>query len=217
MPTARWKDLDPERRTALLAAAEAEFLAHDYEEASLNRLLLAAGISKGAFYYHFTDKLDLFLTMLQELQARLQAELGGLDQLARADGDFWDVLGAMTRRSLAMVVSEPNLVRLNRSFWQLVHTRGEDPALAAFVDQSRGQMRQMLGWGQAQGAVRGDLPEELLIDVMWGLGQASDRWFAREFPRLHAEGRSLDEVADLLVDLYRRVAGPGSKGKGGRA
>jgi AcrR family transcriptional regulator len=205
MPTARWKDLDPKRRRALLAAAEDEFLAHDYEQASLNRLLTAAGVSKGAFYYHFSDKLDLFLTMLEALQARLQASIGGFDKLASGEGDFWDVLTAMTRRSLTMLKAEPRLVRLNRSFWQLVHTRGDEPRMQGFVEQIRGQQLQMIGWGQAQGAVRNDLPEALFQNVMWAIGEATDRWFAGAAEDVLTDERAIDEVARMLVGIYRCV------------
>lgn len=207
MPTARWKELDPKRRRELLTAAEDEFLEHDYEQASLNRLLVTAGVSKGAFYYHFTDKLDLFLTMLEDLQARLQAEIGGLEQLERGEGDFWETLTTMTRRSLAMLRAEPRLARLNRSFWQLVHAHDDEPRLQRLVAQVRGQQQQMITWGQAHGAVRTDLPEALFQNVMWAIGEATDRWFAAAAADILADDGAIDEVAQTLVGIYRCVAG----------
>jgi AcrR family transcriptional regulator len=45
-----------------LEAAAKEFVAHGFEAASLNRILDDAGISKGAAYYYFDDKTDLYAT-----------------------------------------------------------------------------------------------------------------------------------------------------------
>ncbi len=56
-----------DRREELLEAALEEFASKSYEEASLNNIIKNAGISKGTFYYHFRDKQDLYLTLLQSL------------------------------------------------------------------------------------------------------------------------------------------------------
>ena len=41
-------------------AALDEFAAHGFHDASLNRIIEAAGISKGSMYYYFDGKEDLF-------------------------------------------------------------------------------------------------------------------------------------------------------------
>lgn len=59
------KEKSFERKSELLKAALDEFTAKSYEEASLNTILKNAGISKGTFYYHFTDKQSLYLFLLE--------------------------------------------------------------------------------------------------------------------------------------------------------
>jgi AcrR family transcriptional regulator len=59
------KDKTFERKTELLEAALAEFAENSYENASLNRIIKNAGISKGTFYYHFADKQALYLFLLE--------------------------------------------------------------------------------------------------------------------------------------------------------
>jgi AcrR family transcriptional regulator len=61
MPRPRWATLEPERRTAILDVAAAEFAAHGFTDASYNRIIQRAGISKGAMYYYFDDQEDLFV------------------------------------------------------------------------------------------------------------------------------------------------------------
>lgn len=53
------------RQEELPEAALDEFSAKTYDEASLNRIIRKAGISKGTFYYHFADKQALYLDVLE--------------------------------------------------------------------------------------------------------------------------------------------------------
>lgn len=59
------KEKNFERREQLLDSALNEFTAKSYEDASLNAILKNAGISKGTFYYHFSDKQALYLFLLK--------------------------------------------------------------------------------------------------------------------------------------------------------
>src|SRR5829696_7359310 len=85
----RFQRAPPEKRDALLDAAAKEFAAHGYETASLNRILLAAGLSKGSFYYYFDDKADLAAAVLARESARWIEIVGSLPLPSTAD-EFWD-------------------------------------------------------------------------------------------------------------------------------
>jgi AcrR family transcriptional regulator len=63
MPRPRYENIDPLKKSKLLEAAMKEFAANGYELASINRILDAAELSKGSFYYYFDDKLDLATTV----------------------------------------------------------------------------------------------------------------------------------------------------------
>ena len=54
------------RRNELLDCAQALFLERGYDKASLNEVIIAAGVSKGAFYHYFASKEAL----LEALAAR---------------------------------------------------------------------------------------------------------------------------------------------------
>lgn len=60
MPRPRFQKLSIEKQQAILEAAAREFSAHGYEGASINKILETAQLSKGAAYYYFDDKADLF-------------------------------------------------------------------------------------------------------------------------------------------------------------
>lgn len=74
MPSATFLNLPPEKRERLLRAARAEFARVPYADASINRMIRAAGIPRGSFYMYFTNKEELFFYILEVHH----------DQLARA-------------------------------------------------------------------------------------------------------------------------------------
>ena len=56
---------DFEHRYALTGAALDEFSEHGYDAASVNRILAAAGMSKGQLYHHFANKEALYLALVE--------------------------------------------------------------------------------------------------------------------------------------------------------
>ena len=79
MPRPRFERLDPERRGAVLDAAATEFAARGYDGASYNRIIERSGVSKGAMYYYFEDKADLYATVLGHALEGLGERIGDLD------------------------------------------------------------------------------------------------------------------------------------------
>ena len=60
-----------ETRQRIMQAAIRRFSADGYEAASVDEVCAAAGVSKGAFYYHFASKQALFLGLLEDWLADL--------------------------------------------------------------------------------------------------------------------------------------------------
>ncbi|MEO0457035.1 MAG: TetR/AcrR family transcriptional regulator [Cyanobacteria bacterium P01_A01_bin.114] len=52
---------------AILDGAMQEFLAHGYTATSMDRIAIAANVSKATIYSHFRDKTDLFAAIVQRL------------------------------------------------------------------------------------------------------------------------------------------------------
>ena len=87
MPSTTFYNLPAEKRERLLAAARAEFARVPYEEASVNRMIRAAGIPRGSFYMYFTDKEELFRYLMETYGSMLEDWLGEL--LERNGGDLF--------------------------------------------------------------------------------------------------------------------------------
>ncbi len=67
-----------ETYSRILDAAAASFARNGYEGTGVAEICHAAGISKGAFYYHFSSKQALFLALLQRWLDELDANIAGL-------------------------------------------------------------------------------------------------------------------------------------------
>lgn len=55
-------------RDKVLDAAELMFLEHGYGKTSLEMIARTAGVTRGAIYWHFADKVSLFKAMLQRVK-----------------------------------------------------------------------------------------------------------------------------------------------------
>jgi AcrR family transcriptional regulator len=81
------------RRAELLDRATALFVQHGYDNVSLNDLIAAVGVSKGAFYHWFPSK-DELITALAERSARDQ--FTAIEEaIARCGGTALDRLNAL--------------------------------------------------------------------------------------------------------------------------
>jgi TetR/AcrR family acrAB operon transcriptional repressor len=110
----RTKEAAGRTREAVLDAAEQVFLERGVSRATLEEVARAAGVTRGAVYWHFRDKLDLFLAIderarlpAEELFARLAAYAGPdpLTELARAlSGAFAELQADANRRRVLTVV-----------------------------------------------------------------------------------------------------------------
>src|SRR5690606_37316517 len=68
----RTKDDAEATRNSLLDAAERVFYDKGVARASLNEIALAAGATRGAIYWHFKDKADLFNAMMDRVTLPLE-------------------------------------------------------------------------------------------------------------------------------------------------
>jgi TetR/AcrR family acrAB operon transcriptional repressor len=72
-------------RDLILDTAEVEFHRRGVSGASLQDIARAAGLTRGAIYWHFQDKADLFNAMLKRVSLPLEQEINRSDEPGLAD------------------------------------------------------------------------------------------------------------------------------------
>ncbi|WP_242873100.1 TetR/AcrR family transcriptional regulator [Clostridium magnum] len=60
LPNKTFLNLSKERQEEIIEICVEEFSTHDYDSASLNRIIEKLGIAKGSFYRYFDNKTDLY-------------------------------------------------------------------------------------------------------------------------------------------------------------
>ena len=205
MPRPRFDRLDAEKRQRILAAAAEEFAAHGFAGASLNRILEQAEISKGAAYYYFDDKADLFGAVLRYgMEAFRPGADAALDLDALTRDTFWPAVLGGYQSLLDAIRRQPWLTALGKMFYG----PPPSPALGSIVEEQLAVARDWLGRlvarGQALGLIRTDLPGDLLLTMLAAAGEAADRWFVAHRDELDPD--RADAIALVLFDALRRLA-----------
>ena len=114
----------PSAREALLDAAAAVFAERGYAGASVDRILGAAGLSKGTFYWHFKSKDELFLALVDERIDQPARSLMEVTRSAPAEGATAPVVS----RGLAdLFSSQRDLIVLMQEYWAAA---ARNPAVA---------------------------------------------------------------------------------------
>lgn len=111
MPKETFFNLPDDKRQRIVAIAMDEFADNDYQNASVSRMVAAAGIAKGSFYQYFDDKRDLYLYLL-DLGAQEKAKL-----LAQAPPDpamgIFDYLLWLVEATLKFEFAYPRLSEIS--------------------------------------------------------------------------------------------------------
>lgn len=205
MPRPRYEDIDPQKKERLLQAAMKEFGTHGYELASINRILEAAGFSKGSFYYYFEDKLDLAVTTVL-VAAGPELNPPPLE-LPTTATDFWAELRRSSLRRLQVLESKPVeytcLIRLSNA--ALTVPELMERVLPAFA-KGRAQIGLFLQRGVELGALRRDLPVGTMMSLVEAAKGAA---YKLMFPgdRVPTDPE-MESFTDLVIDLAQRICAP---------
>ncbi len=96
MPSDRFLKLEKEKQERIIRAARREFSHVPYEQASINKIIRCAGISRGSFYTYFEDKEDLLAYIFQEEERLAAAYLQ--ERMEEYEGDIWLAVHSWLRR-----------------------------------------------------------------------------------------------------------------------
>ena len=117
------KEEAQETRHAILDAAETVFQERGVSHTSLAEIAAAAGVTRGAIYWHFENKADLFDAMIQRVFDPLEAKLAEL-KADEAENPV-DALRAMALYFLERVASDPRYLRVLEIAWHKCEYVGE--------------------------------------------------------------------------------------------
>jgi AcrR family transcriptional regulator len=205
MPRPRFAKLSLEKRTAILETAAREFAAHGYDGASINRILEQADLSKGAAYYYFDDKADLFLAVLETYVD----EMLGIDDF-QLEGltvtTYWSALRAVYSRPFVTAVEKPWLVNLTKALRDAMKNASIAERVYSHFSGLLNWLDEVLKRGQALGLVRTDLPDSLLISLVVNIDSAVDEWILDHWDEMTSQERAA--LLDKIIVMLERTLAP---------
>lgn len=174
----------------ILAEATGLFVARGYRGISMREIAEAVGISKAGLYYHFEDKEELFLAILN---ANLDTVAAIVQDARRRDADTRAQVTQMLRAILALPPHQRALIRLANQ--EMVHLSAAARASfeATYHAKFLGQIEELLRTGIARGELR---PVNVQLATWLLLGMAYP-FFSPAHP-----GEAMGEVVDLIVSVF---------------
>jgi AcrR family transcriptional regulator len=206
MPYPRFDRLAQEKRTRLLDVAAREFAICGLVDASINRILEQAGMSKGAAYYYFEDKNDLFLAVVQYCSERLQLIDQTVDPAALDAATFWPTFAKLHCQPLLRSYERPWLFGALKAAGRVPPEARERGPIARLAAQLTEYVLGFIHRGQALGVIRTDLSDEVLFAWLAGLDRASDDWLLAHWGELDRE--AITRLSDATVEAMRRSVAP---------
>jgi TetR/AcrR family transcriptional regulator, acrAB operon repressor len=189
-------------REQLLDAAEKVFRQRGVARSSLAEVAAAAGVTRGAVYWHFRDKSDLCAAMCE--RARLPLET----MLSEAGGAVHDdPLAALRDLLLAVLMRLAHDPRSQAVFEVMLHESEHTVEMAAITQRRQRERRKCLVQVERvlqQAVARGQLPEDTETQVATQalnayIGGIMNNWV------VDPQAYDLPACAPSLIDLF--VAG----------
>ncbi|MFI1096589.1 TetR/AcrR family transcriptional regulator [Streptomyces sp. NPDC020917] len=178
----------PER---LLAEATRLFAERGYDRTSVQEIVEAAGVTKGALYHYFGSKDDL----LHEIYGRvLRLQTERLDAIA---GRGTDVRGRLAEAAADVVVTSIQNLDDTKIFFRSMHQLSPEKQKAVRAERRRYHetFRSLIEEGQRDGQFRPELRADLVVDFFFGSVHHLGTWY-------HADGPlSAEQVASEFSDL----------------
>ena len=184
----------PER---LIDVARQLFADQGFESTSVQDIVQAAGVTKGAMYHYFSSKDDL----LYEIYARvLRVQMERLERVVAQDLPLAERVHAAAADVVATTVESIDSTTI---FFRSLHQLGEEKQQEVRRERRRYHetFRALIEEGQADGTFRTDISADLCVDYFFGSVHHLPTWWKAERRLSGIEvGRSF---ADLLLSGLR--------------
>lgn len=186
-------------RLRILEAAATAFADGGLAGTSLNDLIRESGLTKGAFYFHFSSKEDLALAVFRLKQEQL---ISGMQAAVPADAPALERLVEMLRSRVRLLEGDPTLRCVLTLGQELRIEAQPGDEYAGFQELALDAFATLLSEGRADGSMRSDVDP------------ARDAWIAfaaligmDALSGVMTGGKDLEERNEDLIDLVLRAVG----------
>lgn len=199
MPTDRIGSLDTSRIARIMTVALEEFSSGSYHQSSYNRIIRKSGLSKGTMYYYFKSKEDLFLTLMNALSKDFGNLFPPASSLANSSFGFWGEVQSVLDGLIGKLTAKPFMSSFLRGLFSPSSRREADHPGTHLLNQVDSYLHQCIKAGQKKQAIRTDLSDKVLIQLLWSLWDIEDLWC------FESDSSCDKRRASDLIDLATRM------------
>lgn len=200
----RTKEEAQETRNQILDSAERVFASKGVTHSTMADIAADAGVSRGALYWHFTSKTDIFHAMFVR-----QHDANKVVCAAARDPDEPDPLGQMRSilsHFLRKVVEDPQQRRVCEILHHKCELAGEQAALRQHLQATGEEIDQDIALSLRHATQRGQLPANLdlqraAVAVHAYIHGLINNWLLR--PDGYPLAREAEPLVDALLDMLR--------------
>ncbi|MGI5848996.1 MAG: TetR/AcrR family transcriptional regulator [Christensenellales bacterium] len=106
------KDRAFETRSRLYATADAMFTQYGFDNVSVDRIVVEAGLSKGTFYVHFESKDDLLVSLISDYVEKVDMDYQAFIDTFSPDMPAADILLHLTEKIMDVIIDTIGLERM---------------------------------------------------------------------------------------------------------
>ncbi len=178
----------------VLRAALELFAAQGYANTSVQQIVEAAGVTKGAMYHYFSSKDDLLFAIYERM---LSLQKRRLDEITAKGGSAEAVVRAVCED---VVVTSIDFLREGTIFFRSQHmlTTERQKEVKRRRREYHDAFAELVTRGQAEGSFRDDIPVSVLIANFFSDVHYLPHWYSAEGPE------DKTEVAEQLTALFLR-------------
>jgi len=140
MPTERFYNLPAGKRKTIRDAAVEEFTRVSFEKASINKIIQAAGISRGSFYTYFEDKRDVLRYIFEDAAENFQNSW--VDCAGKNNGDLWKTAETFLQYSISN--TKENVLQLIKNIADSETMFGATHQLCQENSKSQQELQEMM-------------------------------------------------------------------------
>jgi TetR/AcrR family acrAB operon transcriptional repressor len=198
----RTKQEAEETRGRILDAAEAVFHERGVAHASLEDVAAAAKVTRGAIYWHFKDKAELFDAMMQRVVLPVE-DMGERAECPLGAAPSLGMLRKATLEVLLRTATDPRMQRIFEIAYHKCEYVGDAVGVRERHVASQAECLRTIEAGFRGCIARGELPASVdaKVAAMGAMSLVSGviaNWV------LHPRGFALRKHAEALVDIYFR-------------
>lgn len=163
MPKDTFYNLNNDKKRKIFDAAVQEFATRRFSEASINKIVKAAGIPRGSFYQYFSGKEDLFDYIFKEI---LKEKLKIIRQAAtfNPDADVFETCMDTTRTTFEWSKLKPEYNQIG-----MLMEIDNSEFIAKLRAISFEGLRNLIERDKERGLIKPEIDSDLVIEMIYGL------------------------------------------------